>query len=193
MVPQFSQQVVLVKPAHWSLAYRRQDARTDFVQFQPDDPPYPSWHEMIGIQAYRDLARISAYGPQVILRVIRSDLEPHCRMPLVVTDLGTSQISGYPAYGMLMGCPEARDSFGTFLPGLGEMSLYVAIKGRNDLYVIQRARRTAAFSPEHPPITASTYEILLREYAPLLLCEPEDSYQSCTSRPYRLPGVTTIR
>lgn len=193
MLPQFSQQVVLVKPAHWSLAYRRQDARTDFAQFQPDDLPYPAWREMIAVQSFRDLARSSSYGPQVILRVIRSDLEPHCRVPLLVTMLGTSQISSYPAYGMLMGCPEAADGFGTFQPGLGEMSLYIAIKGHHDLYVIQRSRRTLPFSPDNPPITPQDYPLLLREYAPLMLCELEDTYPSCARRSGRLPGLPEIR
>lgn len=182
VIPMFAQSFVLVQPAGWSLAFQYRDENSASVQFLPDGQQFGDWREMIAVQSFRGLAKRTEYGPDVMLRIIRAGLAPHCATEIISSRLDAVTISGYPAHAMLMGCPEALDDFGDFLPGQGEMAVYLSIKGRQDFYVLRHAVRSARFSPHNPPLRPDNIAAMADKIAPLLLCENGEALQACLVR-----------
>lgn len=182
MIPMFSQQPALLQPANWALAFQYQDARSATVKFLPSGQDLGGWREMIALQAFKGLAAHTEYGPEIMLRAIRNELAPHCPAGLVAFPLDTMSISGHSASAMLLGCPEADDDFGDFLPGQGEMALYISIKGSEDFYVFRHAIRGARFNPATPPINPENFLDYTERTAPVLLCEKSDNLPACLAR-----------
>jgi hypothetical protein len=69
--------------------------------------------------------------------------------------------------------------------GQGEVAYYIAMKGARDLYVFQRAVRTAAFPLRNPPITATMGQELMKDIHPIKLCPKERSQFECWDRPVK--------
>ena len=188
IIPLFSQEIVITQPENWAVAYQYHDPKTSSVQFLPAGQTLTDWQEMIAVQAYKGLARHTEYGPEIMLKAIRSELAAHCAGEIVAIPLEPITISGHKASGMLMGCPQASDDFGDFRPGKGEMALYVSIKGRQDFYVIRHAVRGERFQPETPPLNLGNFLDYADKTAPLMLCENGDTIRGCLARDSQPPG-----
>lgn len=195
VIPMFAQQIVLQQPTGWEVAYLYEDSGTSLAKFVPTDQTLFDWREMLSVEAYRDIATQSSYGPDAMLRAIQSEYAGHCAAPLTEEPLDPQFINAYPNAAMLLGCPALNGDFDGGAAGEELSGLFIVIRGREDFYVVHYAIRSPQPDPAHPPITAQNYRAYLELISPLLLCEPGDDLDTCVtrrhslqSRPAAIPG-----
>lgn len=177
-LPMFSQQIVLRQPEGWQQASGFRDEHREVVEFLPEGEDHDYWTERVRIMAYASIARQTAYGPDVILRTLGQQLHEHCETTVISKSMEHLSISGYAAVTWLIGCPRLRrDSDDE--EAQGEMGFYLAIKGRNDFYVIEHALHTGIFSPGLEPMTQGNFLAYAAKTSPVALCSPGDSLSIC--------------
>jgi len=187
MLPMFSQEVILMQPENWHLSYQHQDAKKAVVEFIPADLNSSDREETLTVEAYRGLARLTTYGPEIILKTIGTELAAHCSQPLINMPLEATMVGPYKGYVSLIGCPEASEDNEDTLAGQGQMGLYVSIKGREDFYVIRHRLQGESFEASSPPLNPQNFLNYVAKSSPLMLCELGDTPQSCMQRPATAP------
>jgi hypothetical protein len=187
VIPMFTQQIVLRQPPDWEVAYLYEDSTTSLAKFVPTDQSLFDWQEILSVEAYKGIATQSTYGPDTMLKAIQGEYASHCASPLMAVQLGAEYINGYDSDTMLLSCPALAEDFDGGMADEGTTGLYIAVKGRQDFYVIHYSTRSSHDNPDHPPITPQNYRDYLALIQPLLLCEPGDDVTACLAhqRPSR--------
>jgi len=189
VIPMFAQQIVLRQPPDWEVAYLYEDSTTSLAKFVPGNQSLFDWQELLSVEAYKGIATHSTYGPDTMLKAIQGEYASHCASPLMAVQLGAEHINGYDSDTMLLGCPALAEDFDGGVADEGTTGLYIAIRGRQDFYVIHYSTRSSHSNPEQGPITPQNYRDYLARIQPLLLCEPGNDLTACLAhqRPSRHP------
>ncbi len=187
VIPMFAQQIVLRQPTDWEVAYLYEDSTTSLAKFVPTDQSLFDWQKILSVEAYKGIATQSTYGPDTMLKAIQDEYASHCASPLTAMQLGAEYINGYDSDTMLLGCPALAEDFDGGMAEEGTTGLYIAIRGRQDFYVIHYSIRSRHGNPDQPPITPQNYRDYLTLIQPLLLCEPGGDVTACLAhqRPTR--------
>ena len=184
-VPIFSQIVVFRLPAGWKPGHENASPSSYILEFIPQDQTVQVWKEMITVQGFRNLAQNPKATPSAFLSVIAAGLRKICGEELIAHSLGDRKVDSFDAHAAIIGCPRMPvDAFGA-RAGQSEIAYYVAIKGTNDLYIVQRAVRGDAFSKNDAPISAGNAEEFLRPLQPIKICERSEPKNQCWERPSR--------
>lgn len=182
MLPMFSQEIILMQPEGWQVGYQHRDAFQAVVEFEPLGQTSTDTRESLTVEAYRGLAGKTAYGPEIILKTIRTELEAHCSQPVIHMPLEATMIGSYRAYVALLGCPELTDDIENLKAGEGTSGLYVSIKGRQDFYVIRHRLTGEVYDASQPPINPQNFLNYVAKTSPVMLCELGDTQQTCLQR-----------
>lgn len=181
-IPIFSQVVAFTMPAHWKPAHQNITRASYIAEFVPREQSAQSWTEMITVQGFRDLARRSQASPMHFLADIASGIEKFCGPGTVTQPLGAVTVDSYEAQAAIIGCAALpRDASGA-QRAQGEVAYYLAIKGTNDIYVIQRAVRSAAFDKRKAPISEANAAEILASLQPIKICDHADPPGQCAKR-----------
>jgi hypothetical protein len=184
-VPIFSQTIVFKLPKGWIPGHENASQSSYILEFIPQGQTVQAWREMVTVQGYRDLAQNPKAAPSAFLAVIAAGLKKICGEELIVQFLGDRKVDSYDAYAAIMGCPRLPvDAYGA-KAGQGEIAYYLAIKGSNDLYVVQRAVRGNAFDKGKAPILPSNADEFMRPLQPIKICDRSESKGQCWGRPSR--------
>lgn len=187
VIPMFAQQIVLRQPQDWEVAYLYEDSSTSLAKFVPGDQSLFDWQEILSVEAYKGIAAQTTYGPDTMLKAIQGEYASHCASPLSAVQLGAEYINGYDSDTMLLGCPVLAEDFDGGMADEGTTGLYIAIRGRQDFYVIHYSTRSKHGNRDQAPITPQNYRDYLALIGPLLLCEPGNDLSACLAhqRPAR--------
>jgi len=181
-IPAFSEQFLITLPAGWKVAYRYNDGFNAITKLAPAGTSVLSAPEVITIHAYRGVAARTAYDSTVMLRSLYQEKSLRCKQELVNIPVRNPGFLGYDTALAVMGCPDSSDSTQTSASNRGEMGLYLAIKGHQDMYVIENTIRGPGFTSTTPPINQSNYREYLAMLAPIWLCNAGDDISTCKRR-----------
>lgn len=190
IIPMFAQQIVLQQPAGWEVAYLYEDHSTSLAKFVPTEQTLFDWREMLSVEAYKEIATLSAQGPETMLRVIQNEYAGHCAADLSAQALDPLFINGYPNATMLLSCIKLADDFDGGTANEGIQALVVAIRGREDFYVVRYTVRSPQPAPLPPSLSAQNYRAYLELISPLLLCETGDDINACSDRRPAFPAAS---
>lgn len=185
VVPIFSQIVVFKLPTGWKPGNENASQNSYILELIPQGQTVQAWKEMVAVQGFRNLAQNPKATPSAFLSVIAAGLRKVCGEDLIAQSLGDKRIDSHDAHAAIIGCPRLPiDAFGA-KAGQSEIAYYLAIKGSNDLYVVQRAIRGDAFEKESPPIIPSNADDFMLPLLPIKICERSEPKNECWERPAR--------
>jgi len=180
--PIFSQVVVFGLPNGWKPAHENATQTSYIMEFVPKDQTVQAWGDMITVQGFRNLAQNPKATPVGFLSVLAGRMKQTCGEQFVFQSLGDRKVDSFDAHAAILGCASMpTPAFGA-KAGQGEIGLYIAIKGTNDLYLVHRAMRGDAFDKNSPPIAPANAEGILRSLQPIKICERSEPQTQCWER-----------
>lgn len=181
ITPIFSQLLMLSFPKGFKPVFEKTRGIQYIQESVPEGQTRKSWSDMITVSGTKGLASIPNFTPQSLVSKIAAGLQRNCPASFNAIGLGAIKLDGYDAFGAVVGCGVAID---TGLP-YSESALIIAIKGENDVYMIQWAERGLA---SKTPITLDTakWAKRLMQLAPVKLCPvipgEQAPFPSCANR-----------
>ncbi|WP_421999718.1 hypothetical protein [Reyranella sp.] len=129
--------LLLAPPAGFKMAFRGSRDDVGIFEWVPNGETLEDWTEMMTVQVFKDRPDLD---PKDFLAKIQTRWQAECNGS-ASAPVTAERINGYTAATMLLRCP--------LLPSTGkpEMTMFRAIKGKDALYLVQRAVR-AADTPE---------------------------------------------
>lgn len=148
-------------PQGFKLGYQASRNGLDLQEWVPDGETVQDWTEMVTVQIFRGRGDLD---PAQALGGIQKGWLQACpgSQPAPV---GTGQVDGYPAAGMVLRCPRTAQA------GQPESTAFRAIRGRDSFYVVQRAVRAL---PD-----GATLEQMQRYLAGVSLCDSRSATAPC--------------
>ena len=184
-VPIFSQTIMFTLPGGWKPAYENDAKDSYMLEFVPQGQTVEKWQEMITVQGIRNLAKNPQATPGALIANIAGGLKKICGDELIFQSLGNMKIDSFDAHAAILGCARVEvEAFGA-KTGQGELAYYLAIKGTNDMYVVQRAIRGAAFAKSDALISPANAVEFMSAMQPIKVCERSNSLGECTARAAR--------
>lgn len=191
--PIFSQIVVFRIPMGWKPAYEKASATTYIMEFIPNDQKLDDWKEMISIQGFKNFAKVPNSSPQMAIALLATGIKKSCGDNFVGQFFGDAKIDSFNASIAFIGCANMSQDYPSGIIGKGksDVGYYIVIKGDNEIYMIHRSARGAAFNPKTIPISQATLDGWASGLLPIKICErnpniPTTAPQSeCWDRPAR--------
>lgn len=182
-VPIFSQTVVLRVPAGWKSVHEpriSQDLNSLYtLELVPQDQTKENWKEMITVQGLRNLAKDPQGTPTSFLNIVAYGLKKICGDEFIFQPMGDMKIDSYDAHAAIIGCARLQTEWLGAKVGQSEISLFLAIKGANDFYVVKKAVRGDAFTKNDSPITPHNAANFMRALLPIRICEQSNPQSEC--------------
>jgi hypothetical protein len=164
----FSQVIAFRLPARWKPGHQSVKPLTYMAEFVPSSQDATAWSEMITVQGMRGFA--AKVSPRRFLEDLSASIANACPAHYVAEFLGEATIDSLPAYMAILGCARYLAPTQGAKAGQGEVAVYVAIQGRDDLYLIHRAVRGERFDGGRSPITPENASALLKPLE-IKICE----------------------
>jgi len=178
ITPVFSQGLRYGVPAGWVPAFRQVQGNIYLLEYIPEGEVIESWSQMLTLQGVK-MGSWSA-TPAKILDSMRDTLQRICPKTIIHERLGTISIQGFEAVEALHGCGKfTSDQPSGAKRGQGEVAYVLAIQGRNDIYLIQKAMRVDAFKPKKSPLTAKNLQDFVADLLPVSLCKVQQEGDEC--------------
>lgn len=180
--PLFGQVVLFSVPQGWKAAHQQERANSYILELIPEAQTLQGWSDMLTLQGYKGLAANANATPSNFLMLVGARIKEACPEHFVAQTLGNRTIDGHEAHVAVLGCARMSAPLAGAQTGQGEIALYVALKGSQDLYLIHRGLRGDGFERGKPPIHAANAEAVLRSLMPIKLCERSEPQAQCWSR-----------
>ncbi len=183
VTPVFNQRVVNGLPEGWRAGAEKAERDSYTMEFMPEKENSQTWRDMIVLKGFRGLAKDPRATPKALLAQIAAELRTTCADKAITLSLGDTKVDGLDAHGAVMGCtgpPEGAVPPGG--KGLGEMAFYLALRGSEDLFVLQRSKRADEFKKADAPINAANAFVFFREMQPVKLCPRDLPEVECVQR-----------
>ncbi|NKB62549.1 MAG: hypothetical protein GKR95_10665 [Gammaproteobacteria bacterium] len=140
VTPIYDQKVSLHIPSTWKQGFEDLKADHYMIEFIPQNETIKKWENMISVQGFKGIAAKST--PEKFLNRLASRFQNLCGKNLVYLKGGSGQISGFASSAAIIGCSNVEEDHSTGLKkGQGELGMYYAIRGMNDLYLVHKAIR----------------------------------------------------
>lgn len=135
--------------------------------FVPDGEEWPSFTRAVFIQSSAGLGAAPQSTPEIAEGVFRprSCAGESLWQPMGERALG----SAAPAYLAATGCPSLAD-----VPGSGQQSFLVFMRGKPGAVALYHARRGPAFASDKPPLSVEEGRALIAEFGEVIFCETAD-------------------
>ena len=156
-------------PQGWSLGFSDRDDGRAIYEYLPPDQQVEDWQEMMTVQIFFDL---NSVPPSALLGQMRAGFEAECEAA-GADQLVERTVNGYPAARQLLLCGQAQQS------GMGEVTLVLALAGRDSLYVVQRAWRGNPFKGAAPQAASTLLADWAQHLDSIKLCDTRDKSRSC--------------
>ena len=176
-------QVFVARIPNWKVVFEKPSPRHYIMEWVPAGQTLETWTEMITVQGLKDLARQPNLKAESVLGTLAGQIQKVCVPKFIGRSLGNSTIDSFEASRALIGCGELPADHPTGIKkGQGEIGYYIAIKGTNDVYVIHRSMRGAAFEPAALPVSQADLDRWEQELQPIKLCESNVPHAECWAR-----------
>ena len=167
VVAVFSHFLSLSVPRDLQPAYQSSDAKNYLREWVPKGETVHAWSQMFTIRAFRNLAANPRATPQAMAMSMMSVYRMVCPQTYSSADLGEFNIEGGSAVAHVHGCGALVKNGQIF----GEMALILIVRGPQDIYTIQLARRMQP-SEKPPVIDEIFWKHRLAELRPIRFCTP---------------------
>jgi hypothetical protein len=181
-IPIFSQIVVFELPNRFKPDHENSAQRSYIMEFVPEGQTVHAWTEMVTVQGFRDLSRNPRATPNAVLAFKAAQIQQVCSEHLIAQFLGDRRVDSYDAHAAIIGCARLPIDVVGAKAGQGELAYHLAIKGTDDVYVIQRALRGDAFDKDKAPISPTNAEDFMRALMPIKICDRSESKLECWAR-----------
>ena len=130
-------------PGGWNLGFQESNEIGHHLEWVPNGQPVKDWRDMIAFQLFPKLIDVR---PDQFLTKMADHYAQSCDQVLA-TDIEGTPANGYPGALRVLACTKNK------VTGMGEVTLFRAVMGKQAFYVAQRAWRMQPFSPEAIPVT----------------------------------------
>lgn len=153
----YSQTISYSFPKEWGVnpAYKNQKDNHFIIEFLPKGQALADWKDMFTIQGFQNLARNKDLTPERMILALRQQFNSIAPGMTYYKEIYKGEVNGNSGIIVLMGIKETpRDINWTLSKGVGEIGLYLALKGKNDMYDIHRSWKSAApYSDDKLPMS----------------------------------------
>jgi hypothetical protein len=161
---------LLVPPlAGWQEAYKASGNGKNMVEYVPLGQSIDNWTEMATIEVF--IGR-GGYDPSTLQQKVAEGFRLNCDA-LHVDDLGGGLTSTLPAKRWVVSCSKVKET------GLGEITYFEAISGKNNFYLVQRIWRGPAFDLAHAPVPPTKIKEWEQYMNGLAVCDSRDPARPC--------------
>lgn len=154
VVPIFSQSVMFHAPEGYVPVHENKDAARGhhLVEYIPKDQTLQNWRDMVTVQGYRGAAAKAGVTPLQLIAMFGSQIQSVCKADFIVQPFGEGRVDGLDMAFALIGCGRLpTDLPGGLKAGQSEISVYAAIKGSQDMYLVHRSVRGRGISAKDFP------------------------------------------
>ena len=163
----FSQQVAFTLPKGWKPLFKNETGNAYMMEFVPANESKESWNTMFTVQGFKDLGK-NATPTDVLSRLAFTYVQICGREHLVLEQVNENPVSGHDAKSMILGCSNMQHDHPSGLKkGMGEVTYFVVVRGKSDMYLFQKAKRGTAFDPKSSPITIDNAEAFVKDFMPI--------------------------
>lgn len=168
-VPIFSQKLRFKVPTDWQHVQSNQNGNTYLIEFIPKDEKIESWTNLFSVHGFQDFDPEAT--PKDVADSVFRGLIKLCPETAIYTKVGERVLNGQDAFLAIIGCAEMPDDHSTNLKkGMSEISYYVFIKGKKDLYFAQKSIRGEAFSIDKFPPFVNAAIVEMKNFFPIEFC-----------------------
>ncbi|HSO07387.1 MAG TPA: hypothetical protein VLW45_09100 [Pelomicrobium sp.] len=160
---------IVPRPDGWKMVLQAREKGLTRTQLVPNSQTLEEWTDMVtsqtlprfvGISVEEYLARITQAAKQVCTE-------------LVHTPIVSAETNGYPAASMGQFCTRYAQT------GLGEVTVFKVIQGREMLYVVHRSWRMPPFQAGTQPVPRADFDAWVKYLDTVIVCDPADSARPC--------------
>lgn len=164
------QLLVPLPPGDWIVGYAAGNGNQDITEYVPRGQRVDDWGEMLTVQVFRG-------DPMPALAFLeRMKAAADREQPCDVTDfsiIGSRKVDGYDGSRASMYCTRGKQT------GKGEITLFQALRGRDALYVVQRAKRTPPYTTKAVPTTPEESPAWGNHLNSVSVCDSRDPGRPC--------------
>ncbi|MBF0333663.1 MAG: hypothetical protein HQL40_08450 [Alphaproteobacteria bacterium] len=168
--PASGENLLVEQPKGWQPIHRDKQTTVLTTRFAPIGQTPQNWTQLLTVQV---LYGVKDQTPVALLERIRQAGEAGCEAVGAGT-VGQNPINGYPAAMRVLGCTRNRES------GQGEITMALALQGRDSAYLIQLGWRGEPFKASDPlPLPRETMKEWLTIVDHVWLCDTRDPKKPC--------------
>lgn len=156
-------------PPDWKLGFSDRDDGRAIYEYVPEGENVEDWHEMMAVRIFYNLTSVP---PTALLSQMRADFETECESAGAETPVERT-VNGYPAARQLLLCGQGQQT------GMGEVTLVLALAGRDSFYVVQRAWRGEPFKGPAPSAASALVAGWTQHLDSISLCDTRDKSKPC--------------
>lgn len=154
-------------PSEYELGFQQETDQAKMSEFVPKGESVEQWSEMITIQLF-DAANRNAGFYARIESLVKQACEDGSTHVTPVTEE-----NGYPVKVFQMYCPTNRKT------GMGEVTFFKTIEGKDKFYVVQKAWRTEKYSVDDVPLTEEDFGRWIRYLKDVYVCDSRAGSRKC--------------
>lgn len=177
-IPIFSQKLRFKLPTDWQHAHTSQNDKSYLIEFIPKTENINNWKNLFSIQAFKDFN--PNLTPEQVANSVANNFTKTCPEAVIYTKLGERFLNGQQSFLAIIGCSIVPKDHATNLKkGMSEISYYVFIKGKNDLYFAQKSIRGAGFTPDKFPPFVEESIAEMKNFFPIEFCSLDSVQGQC--------------
>ena len=173
--PVLNERLLIELPAGWKVGYTAGEAgRFNSVEYVLETETIATWTRLLTIQLFYNAT--TPMDRYMELMKANFDQQAPCE-GTTFTVMRTRQVYGLDSTIAMLVCPRSKTS------GLGELTLIQAVRGKDAIYVVQRAMRGPAYTPAAVPIATTEFQDWLTFMDKLWVCDPREAMRRCPAVP----------
>jgi hypothetical protein len=177
-IPIFSQIVSHRLPKGWKAGFENATKEQYMIEFVPEGQTVHDWKEMITVVGFKGLAaRYPALTPREVNVRTATAGSKTCGDKIIAKSMSDAKVDSYEAHAAIIGCsgtPQRELAVGK--KDESELAYHLAIKGKNDYYVIQYAIKGKPFPG---PVDPALFIERMKSLEPIVFCDASLSPVAC--------------
>lgn len=169
----YTQTISYPFPKEWGVnpVFKNQKDNRFIIEFIPKGQTLNDWKDMFTIQGFQSLAGNNNVSPEKMVLVLRQQFEKVAPSKSYYKEIYNGDVNGYSGIIVLMGIKEMpKNAIPTTPKGAGEVGLYLALKGKRDMYLIHRSWKTELpYSDEKLPFDRSELDKWVKSFKKIKL------------------------
>lgn len=170
LIPIYSQKVKFNLPNQWKPVFEKAYPTSYIFEMIPQNETLDKWTEMLTVQGLKGMASTISLEQSLIF--IANLHKKSCKDKVIFKLLEKDKISGFDAQHAIIGCGNSQEN-------IGEIAYFIAVKGKDDIYMFHKAMRGNAFPYTNPPLTKENSKSFISDFLPIRLCKKEGKTPEC--------------
>lgn len=167
----FGQVVSHRLPTDWKPGFQSEGQNHFIMEFVPKDESVKEWTNMFTLQAFH--APPAELTPEKLLVLTAMTQKQLCGDELVAESVEETPVSELPTKAAIIGCASVPKDLSIGLKkGMGEIAYYIAVQGKEDIYLFHKSIRSKGFARSESPITKDNVKAFMADFMPITLSDP---------------------